>query len=124
MKKIKWERYKRAPIPDYNDKAGRFRIYKANGFWKLQDRHSPSHPEPIAWCDTFRIAKAEAVYRLALSDFETALADTPPADVLAARIACGLRAARFACRYVKPEKNQALYDRIYDIFWRHYHPGV
>lgn len=64
----------------------------------------------------------EATYQEALSEFQAALARTSPADVEAARTGCGLGAARFACTYVTPEKNQALYNRIYNIFWNHYHP--
>ena len=65
MNKIKWERDTYAPIPDYHDLNGRFRIYKAQGYWKLQDRQHPSHPEPILWCETFAQAKAEATHLLA-----------------------------------------------------------
>ena len=63
----------------------------------------------------------EAIYQTALDDFSAALAKTPPAEVEAARTGCGLGAARFACRYVKPGEDQVLYRRIYDIFWNHYH---
>jgi len=121
MRTIKWEKYTEAPIPDYHDRAGRFRIYKSQGFWKLQDRQSPDHPEPIIWAETFAQAKEEATYLLALANFNTALANTPPADVESRRIGCGLWAGRFACQYTKPEKNQVLYTRIYNIFWNHFH---
>ena len=63
----------------------------------------------------------EIIYQLALDDFNAALASTTPADVEKARVGCGLGAAHFAYSYVTPEKDQALYARIYDIFWNHFH---
>ena len=66
--------------------------------------------------------KTETIYQRALSEFKAALAHTSPTDVEAARVGCGLLAARFACTYVTPKKNQPLYDRIYNIFWNYYHP--
>ncbi len=121
MIKLKWEKVKHAPIPDFHDRAGRFRIYKSQGFWKLQDRQSPNHPEPILWAETMHDAKAEAIYQLALDAFSLALASTSPAVVEDYRTGCGLGAAHFACRYVRPEKDHVLYGRIYDIYWGHFH---
>lgn len=122
-KKLKWEKLKHAPIPDYNSTDNRWRIFRSThrGCWCLQDRHSPNHPEPVSYHATLVSAKGEATYQAALSEFNEALAGTPPSEVEQARSGCGLRAARFACQYVRPEKDQALYNRIYDIFWNHFH---
>lgn len=65
----------------------------------------------------------EAIFEEALKDFNAALVATPSVIVEEARLGCDLRAAAFACRYVKPEENQDLYDRVYDIFWNHFHAG-
>lgn len=66
MVTIKWDKDPTAPIPDYHDRAGRFRVYRSgNGLWKLQDRQSPNHPEPILWADTMRDAKEAALSVLA-----------------------------------------------------------
>ncbi len=66
-------------------------------------------------------AKEEAIYQEALADFNAALTHHTKAEVESARVACGLYAARFACTYIKPEENQALYTRIYNIFWDYFH---
>lgn len=122
MIKIKWEKVKHAPIPDYNSTDNRWRIFRSrHRGWCLQDRHDPNHPEPVCYPATLAAGKAEVIYQTALDNFNAALANTPPADVEAAQIGCGLIAARFACRYVRPEKDQVLYTRIYNIFWGYYH---
>jgi len=60
--KIKWERYKEAPIPDYHSTDGRWRIYKGHLGWCLQDRRSPDHPEPIYYLTTMADAKHAASF--------------------------------------------------------------
>ncbi len=61
MNKIKWVRDTNAPFPSYYDQAGRFRIYRPQaGEWKLQDRHSPNHPDPILYTYSMADAKVEA----------------------------------------------------------------
>ncbi len=59
---MKWEKDKSAPIPVYHSADGRFRIYKGkiSGFWKLQDRENPKHPEPIAYSDNLIDVKDRA----------------------------------------------------------------
>jgi len=47
--------------------------------------------------------------------------DMTPEQIEAARIGCGLHAARFACRYVRPEQDPQLYKQVYDIFWDYFH---
>lgn len=66
----------------------------------------------------------DLVYQEAQTMFNDALARHTETEIQSARAGCGLRAARFACTFVKPEDNQNLYTRIYNIFWDYYHPEV
>ena len=60
--KIQYKRDKYAPIPDYHSTDGRWRIYKAwHSNWRLQDRTSPDHPDPILYAGKMAECKAEAI---------------------------------------------------------------
>ena len=63
---------------------------------------------------------AQATYQKALADFNAATAGATLAQRKAAKPGRGLRARTFACRYVKPEEDQALYTQIYNIFWNYF----
>lgn len=65
----------------------------------------------------------EQIFQEALEDFEAALAKLQDEDFETARMGCGNKAARFAYTYVSPLKNQGLYNRIYDIYWKHAQVG-
>lgn len=41
---LQWVKIKEAPIPDYHDLSGRFRIYKDKVGWRLQHRSFSLEP--------------------------------------------------------------------------------
>ena len=59
---MKWVRRIDAPIPDYTDSTGKFRIFHSHGgtsYWVLQDLRGETRRE-VMYADTLRYAKSEA----------------------------------------------------------------
>ena len=65
---------------------------------------------------------SEAKYQEALADFTAAVASLTDNQKEVMRSGRGIRAFQFARQYVKPEDDQALYTRIYDILWNYFAP--
>ena len=59
-------------------------------------------------------------YQEALADFHAAVAKLTDSQKETMRPGRGIRAFQFARQYVKPEEDQALYTRIYDILWNYF----
>lgn len=77
------------------------------------------------WRKEFKEGEPDRIFEQAKADFDKMLAGSTPEQIKEVKDkgGAGFSAAKFALRYVKPEKDQKLYNKIYNLYFDEFTSG-